>query len=85
MPEIRDVVAALHSVANYGGDEQARAEVQAYLDDTAEPVEAEPVDYTVFSAAELRDELQRRELPKDGTKAELAERLAADDARNEKG
>lgn len=81
--EIRDVIAALHGTANYGGDEAARATVQGYLDETAEPVEVEPVDYTTWSGGELRDELQRRELPKSGSNAELAERLAADDAKQD--
>ncbi|UOZ10540.1 SAP domain-containing protein [Amycolatopsis sp. WQ 127309] len=57
-------------------------------DDAAESSEetdspAEPVDYSDWTAADLSAELERRELPKSGTKPELLARLEADDAKDE--
>lgn len=83
MADVRDVVAALHGVANYGGDESARATVQGYLDETdpeREAVEAKADDYDSQRKADLVDLAEERGIDSSGTKADVVARLREADA-----
>lgn len=57
------------------------AEAAETSEETVETVE--PVDYSELTGAQLSDELERRGLPKSGTKPEQIARLEADDAKDE--
>jgi hypothetical protein len=80
MADVRDAIAALHQVANYAGDESARATVADYLN--PEPEQDDAADeYAGMTKAELVTELDERGLATSGNKDELVARLRADDAR----
>lgn len=60
------------------GEQQAASAEEVVPEESEAP--AEPSAYDGWSLAELQDEAAARGLAKSGNKADLAERLAADDA-----